>query len=852
MFEHEIARVLAYAERGLGVRIVGAPGSGRTSVARRVIDELEDEGTRVYGIFGAPSLLSVPFAGILSLGLDLRSRAIGILGVSDLLSEQLSRPGPRVLVVDDAENVDRESLSVIDIVQRRTQVPLIVTIGESPLHLTTPALALGRLPQATVPIPPLRYDQINALAATMLGAAVDVDVAARILTKSGGNLRLAVRIIDTAVLSERLVLRDGKWRMAGQTLLNEHLSSTVEELLQGISPEEFTALSTISLRGPSAVDHLVHALGAEVLDGLEHRGLVSVVPGPDGTLLASVFPPVVEDYLKGHIGNSRQILRSAITDNFLAPAPPPENAEPDDTSVLTMVTALRAEAKGNDFATTRYFHRRLEALEKLFYGRWEAERSMANAAAFLRVYWGAPIDKFRIQSVFEHTDPVYHDPGDFLFFTMTKALWEVVTGGDIDHAISLVRQVAKAEPEWAAEAEASALFIEASYRGVPRNVDKILARLKSRNPTSGIVEAVKGIVAVYRFNPTAALGALDSAGGFDMLPRVEPVIRGLALFASGRVDEALVHALERRRDALKTTDQFSLVAHSYVAAQALLYRGLFDEAEYLMGWVFSLRRPGFLVDSLHNAMLRLASLRGGAGIPPLAAQADKETPAVGPLPGTGTGVYDLVSRRPVSADWFDDAASRLVDEQLERGYTFEAAMAGLFFLCLLPGHRLRERVERLHRSTKAWRHDQLLAIADAVLSRDTRRLESLLLGYRQDGDVYQATMLLRGAVKRYRLAGEPIVAIAIERATDSFVARFPTDAQYLVFEPEVLGLTLTGREAEVALLAGSRTNQEIAEQLGLSIRTVESHISNALRKTNTTTRRALYEVVRDVRDMNAP
>ncbi len=51
------------------------------------------------------------------------------------------------------------------------------------------------------------------------------------------------------------------------------------------------------------------------------------------------------------------------------------------------------------------------------------------------------------------------------------------------------------------------------------------------------------------------------------------------------------------------------------------------------------------------------------------------------------------------------------------------------------------------------------------------------------------------------------------------------------------GLGLSGREREVALLAArGRTNRQIAADLFLSPRTVESHVRNALRKLDCTSR----------------
>ncbi len=841
LFEQELSSALRYLARGLGVRIVGAPGSGRTSVAKRLVEELEQRGTAVYCIFAGPALQSVPFAGVLSLGLDLRSRAVGVLGVADLLAEHLSRSGSRVIVLDDVDNLDRESLSVVDIVQNRTGVPVVVTTGDVPFRTSTPATAaLGRWPQATVAIPSLRYEQVNALIAEMLGAPADVDVAARVLASSGGNLRLAVRIVETAALGERLVLRDGRWCLNGGTLMNVHLHSTVEALLHGLSDEESRALNTMALIGPGPLERLLATVGPDLLDRLEHRGLVSVVPGQDGALLVSVFPPVVEDYLKGHLGTSRKILRSAITEAFASSHL--DLAQPGAADASAVIAALREEMNGSHSATAQYFHSRLDDLGRLYYSAWDADRSMSNAVAFLRVYWGAPIDRARVEEVFAHTDPTNSNPEDRLFFTMTHSLWVALNGEDLEEATALMARFAAAEPGWAAEAEAWSLLLEASYDRVPADLDEAFARWTHRNPTSGVVPAVRGLLELFRFRPEEALLMADKAVGFDGLPRFDSLIRAFGLFAAGRIDEAIVYSLERRRDAQHAVDQFSLVTQSYVAAVALFYRGLFAEAEYVMATTFALGRPGFLVESLYNAMVRLSSVRH-----PSSPAAQLGTPArdVGALPGTGKGVYDLVRRQPASAARFDDEASRLIDEQLLHGYVLEATYTGLFTLCLLPGPRVKARLQGILDERGSTQHRQLLAIADAVIGVDLPHLVQLLEGYFPDDDTYQITMLLHGAAKRYRLSGEGAHTVAaLERAIRSFVVRFPTEGQFISFGPRGAAPVLTAREAEIALLAEQRSNQDIAAQLGLSVRTVESHISNGLRKTGASTRQQLAEMAR--------
>jgi DNA-binding NarL/FixJ family response regulator len=60
------------------------------------------------------------------------------------------------------------------------------------------------------------------------------------------------------------------------------------------------------------------------------------------------------------------------------------------------------------------------------------------------------------------------------------------------------------------------------------------------------------------------------------------------------------------------------------------------------------------------------------------------------------------------------------------------------------------------------------------------------------------------------------------------------------------GAPLTARELEIAqLVAGGATNREIAETLFLSPKTVERHVSNALKKIGARNRTQLAERLRD-------
>jgi hypothetical protein len=142
---------------------------------------------------------------------------------------------------------------------------------------------------------------------------------------------------------------------------------------------------------------------------------------------------------------------------------------------------------------------------------------------------------------------------------MTRALWAIISGDGLSVATGMICELGKARPDWQAEAGAFAAFLNASYDRMPSNLDEILNGLTSRQPTSGVLPVIRGMLELYRFEAQAALVALDSAEGFDLVANVEPFVRGLALLVAGRSDHSgripgHSHAPEHRDQAVPDHD----------------------------------------------------------------------------------------------------------------------------------------------------------------------------------------------------------------------------------------------------------------------------------------------------------
>jgi DNA-binding NarL/FixJ family response regulator len=629
--------------------------------------------------------------------------------------------------------------------------------------------------------------------------------------------------------------------MAGTSLWNDHLRGTVEALLAELPPEDVTALHSMAILGTARIDVLQKIVSADALDSLERQGFLSIMDDHHNGTIAAISPPVIVDYFRGRRTlRDRHMLRSKIA-GMLDSTPQVPSIEATTADCLTRVlSALRSERGNDDAVTARHFHDHSAVRERARFDRWEINKTAANAAALLRIYWGAPIDPVRAGRVVEETPTHDADPTDLLFLAITKSLLAIPAGG-LTAAVEVLHEFAEAHPDQKADADAAIQFLSASHGRVPP---------PDAGPSGGkpgTLEALtQALLELYRCRPLEALRLADEAEDDELFPHLRPFIKGYGLFAAGRIDESLVFALDWRAEARKNLDQFGVVTSSYVAAHGLLYSGHFDEAEYLMSSVFAMGRPGFVVDVLYDAMLRLAGLRQATttttATVSIAAQARAGVPDVGPLPGVGKGVYVLIAKENQKPADFDRQASRLIKQQLRSGYTLEAMMAAMLFTCLVPGRPVLDLLQRILRESGVTVHEQFTAIASAVVEADHQLLGLLLKHYEPDTDVYQIGMLLRSALKRRVVEGDNAAAEALAKASSSFAARFPSANEQLAFNTFEAS-SLTEREIEVAALAGYLSNVEIGERLRISARTVENHISNALRKTGASSRTSLFILV---------
>ena len=151
--------ILAVPERrmppGMSVVVEGAPGIGKTFLARRILDSVPPGAAKILRVAGEPGRRNDPFAGAGQLAGDMPGH--GDLGEAAFdLVDELCADGPVVLCADDAHNLDAATLTLIRrLVWASRNLPLAVLVNTRPDPSREPLAMLIRQTKARLWLAPM-------------------------------------------------------------------------------------------------------------------------------------------------------------------------------------------------------------------------------------------------------------------------------------------------------------------------------------------------------------------------------------------------------------------------------------------------------------------------------------------------------------------------------------------------------------------------------------------------------------------------------------------------------------------------------------------------------------------------
>lgn len=811
-----IDHIIGYLRDGVSVNLVGLRQSGRSQVARRVVDRLRELNTTVVTVNGVSALRDRPLVVLALAGVEIPAGSVAssvsgaVAGLSKMLKGERS-----VLVVDDSDDLDAVSCGAIVAARAQHAFPV--------LSLTRPAgrqasctLTTTLQPGVRIALDPLDFDSLHRVVRRKLSGPVDSSTIAQIATMSGGMPGLVGAIVDTGRRTGTIVEDHAIWRATGD-LWDGRLAQSVEPLVVDLNDEELDALTKLAYVGTTTVPKAQEIVADHLFARISELGLLQVAETPAGPLVG-VFPPLVAEYLRrtGALVSRQGVFDGAEAEGSLTPR-------------LTL-TSSRAAILNVRIAD--YWRAEVETLR----AAWSADPSIANAVPLLQALNATSAGPADFAAVIDNTRRTGTDQEGNVRFAEWYAAHRALVHDDFDGARKILADQAAAAPRYAAQLRTIEATLQLYIGPVP-DAQLLAPAGPDEDPVGAQgIQLVRIGTAIAKGNTVEALDGLTGyTASHPVYAERHRVVAGLARVVHGDFDEGVEWALRAMAVAETGLNLGEIYGHAYVAALGLAFAGRLDDLDALLGPVLTLGGTTILSEHFQIGVIALAALSAGwrGRIDygwSLSVQAETTGRRPGPYPGMLHGVTPTVADR--TGSW-DEAGQRLwaaVDERLSKGFTAAAIAVAITAAETLPDpDRAKEVVAQARYSQSPF----FVALGEyiaATTAGDPDALAELADDLWNRGARLHAVKAMVGRAFFSRLAGD--VEGSVRQAEEAWARSSELGQKSSgLFLRLGLAVGLSAREREIALMiADGLSSQKIASSLGLSVRTVENYLVGAYRK----------------------
>ena len=304
----EVLRNLSGPEQGSGCVLVGESGIGKTAVMQHVLRLLQEE-VFVVQVRGSKFAGRTPFGALTFLLSDLEpelsNHPVMILrGLTDLIRERADGR-PVLLAVDNAEELDEFSAMVLTQMVLNRSAGMLVAFRDfsaAPGEFT----GLWRDGILTrLDLEPLTVPETAAYLGSLLGGTVSRAAAAAIHEYAGGNPHLLALARSDFEDAGRLKLHNGSWILVpGAEIRGGRVAAAVLNKLTGLSSAQTRLLQLLSMAQSLPLPVVLGQLDSTELDELQERLLVRLDnrPVPD----VRISSPVLAAALRTGLGPAVQ------------------------------------------------------------------------------------------------------------------------------------------------------------------------------------------------------------------------------------------------------------------------------------------------------------------------------------------------------------------------------------------------------------------------------------------------------------------------------------------------------------------------------------------------------------------
>ncbi len=814
--ESDATEVVRLALSGVHVNVTGPQGSDLPAMLGEVRDRLEERGLQVVSIVASTELHESSFAALRlalpELFADVRDPA----AVIDRFCAFLSEIRSPYVVVDFIDQADPYTLRAISESMRRSSAVLISSLSSATARLPVAVVAQ---PHSQVVARGFSHLDLEAWLNGMTPHPLELELVTRIYVETRGLPRFSRVVFLSGIRADQIVLRDGWWGLDAGELWTPEISFALASAVTPLPEALRECLAAVHREGTPTVSSLLSRFATATVTGLEREGLIGVFRGTAGEPQVTVTPPILGRYLDDELGG---VLRAS------RPARDPLEADLDEELVMSIVLA-RTTAQRATTARTAFGQ----------------ERTPEHALELVHALWarGAPYDE---------AAEVFASAPDDLDLLILHARWLAFGAGRFDDALSLLDAASHHTGEAGLILSAHRVLISVFNSGLDPATQALIEELEGLSTASTSARFARLTLASAHLLAGRARTALAVAG--DVLPddlELRPLwtfITGYSLLTADEPARAFAMAsetLERGRDDL---DPDLVFTASYVLIACHMFLGNWGQAQRLAKAVRAIGRPNLHTIGVYRTTLGMQAVvfaeEGELEIADGLIRAIQQ-PGARPLAFGQAGMPSVV--RLLATRDYDELALVLAstaEAAHVNGSEYPSSFLWAFAMAMDP--RLVDRSPAVSATGELDAYERLRGFVLTLQDGDPVRIREAAASYPQSTFAYLAGLALLRTGHRVR-ESDPAVAAYYEDWAHALWQRLSIPPPVKVIQGPVPVLGLTGRELQVALLVARLTNREIADRLGVSERTVDHHVSNALRKSGARNRRELSALVGRIR-----